>query len=99
MEQTQSPKILVYEMSKRLRLAPKDFAARLGVTFISINHWENAKSQPSKMVMKLLKGLLLEMGDRGGVKTLARMAVISALRVRPFLWARCCRRWVSWSSS
>jgi putative transcriptional regulator len=65
MEQTQSPKILVYEMHKRLRLTQKDFAARLGVTFISINHWENAKSQPSKMAMKLLKGLLLEMGDRG----------------------------------
>jgi DNA-binding transcriptional regulator YiaG len=55
MEQNQSPKILVYEMRKRLRLTQKDFAARLGVTFISINRWENAKSQPSKMAMKLLK--------------------------------------------
>jgi DNA-binding transcriptional regulator YiaG len=52
-------------MSKRLRLAPKDLAARLGLTFISINRWRKAKSQPSKMAMKLLKGLLLEMGDRG----------------------------------
>jgi putative transcriptional regulator len=65
MEQIQSPKILVYEMRMRLSLTQKDFAARMGVTFISINRWENAKSQPSKMAMKLLKGLLLEMGDRG----------------------------------
>jgi putative transcriptional regulator len=64
-EQIQSPEWLVREMRKRLKLTQEEFAARLGVTFLSINRWENAKTHPSKMAMKLLKGLLLEMGDRG----------------------------------
>jgi putative transcriptional regulator len=67
MEQTQSPKILVYEMRKRLRLTQKNFAAHLGVTFISINRWENAKSHASKMAMKLLKDLLLKMDVAGWI--------------------------------
>jgi putative transcriptional regulator len=64
-EQTQAPEVLVREMRKRLKLTQEEFAARLGVTFISINRWENAKTHPSKMAMKLLKGMLVEMGDRG----------------------------------
>jgi putative transcriptional regulator len=65
MKQIQAPEHLVYETRKRLKLTQKAFAERLGVTFISVNRWENAKSHPSKMALKLLKGLLLEMGDRG----------------------------------
>lgn len=65
MEQTQTPHLLVREMRFRLKLTQEEFAARLGVTFISINRWENSKTRPSKMATKLLKGLLVEMGDRG----------------------------------
>jgi putative transcriptional regulator len=65
MEQTQSSKNLVYQTRKRLKLTQKQFAERLGVTFVSINRWENNKSNPSKMAKKLLKGVLIEMGDRG----------------------------------
>ena len=65
MEQTEKPELLVREMRKRLRLTQEEFAARLGVTYISINRWENAKTRPSKMAKMLLKTLLLEMGERG----------------------------------
>lgn len=65
MEQTQTLHLLVREMRSRLKLTQEEFAARLGVTFISINRWENEKTRPSKMAIKLLKGLLIEMGDRG----------------------------------
>ena len=65
MKQLQAPERLVYETRKRLKMTQKDFAARLGVTFVSINRWENAKSHPSKMAMKLLKDLLIEMDERG----------------------------------
>jgi len=65
MEQTQSSKNLVYQTRKRLKLTQKQFAERLGVTFVSINRWENDKSNPSKMAKKLLMGVLIEMGDRG----------------------------------
>ncbi|MGF1602126.1 MAG: helix-turn-helix domain-containing protein [Thermosynechococcaceae cyanobacterium] len=65
MEQTQALHLLVREMRSRLKLTQEEFAARLGVTFISINRWENAKTRPSKMAIKLLKGLLIEMGDSG----------------------------------
>ena len=65
MEQTEKPELLVREMRKRLRLTQEEFAAHLGVTYISINRWENAKTRPSKMAKRLLKTLLVEMGDRG----------------------------------
>ena len=65
MKPIQSPEQLVYETRKRLNLTQKLFAERLGVTFISVNRWENSKSHPSKMALKLLRGLLLEMDDRG----------------------------------
>ncbi len=65
MNQTLAPDLLVREIRSRLRLTQEQLAHRLGVTFMSINRWENAKSKPSKMALILLKGLLLEMGDRG----------------------------------
>ena len=65
MKQTQAPHLLVREMRSRLQLTQEEFAARLGVTFISINRWENSKTRPSKMAIKLLKGQLVEMGEGG----------------------------------
>jgi len=37
--------------------------------------------------------------EESGIRTLVRMAVISASTVRLFWLARCCRRWSSWGSS
>jgi putative transcriptional regulator len=61
----QNTHLLVREVRRRLGLTQEQFAARLGVTFPTINRWENAKARPSKMAQKLLKGVLLELGDNG----------------------------------
>jgi len=56
---------LVRELRFRLGLTQEQFAAELGVTFASINRWENRKVQPSPMALKLLRQRLEQMDDRG----------------------------------
>jgi putative transcriptional regulator len=56
---------LVRELRFRLGLTQEQFAAELGVTFVSVNRWENRKTQPSPMAMRLMRLMLEEMGDRG----------------------------------
>jgi putative transcriptional regulator len=56
---------LVRELRFRLGLTQEQFAAELGVTFASINRWENRKVQPSPMALKLLRHRLEQMGDKG----------------------------------
>jgi putative transcriptional regulator len=56
---------LVRELRFRLGLTQEQFAAELGVTFVSVNRWENSKTQPSPMAMRLMQLMLQEMGDRG----------------------------------
>ncbi|NJL42577.1 MAG: helix-turn-helix domain-containing protein [Pseudanabaena sp. SU_2_4] len=56
---------LVRELRFRLGLTQEQFAAELGVTFASINRWENRKVQPSPMALKLLRQRLEQMGDKG----------------------------------
>jgi DNA-binding transcriptional regulator YiaG len=65
MQNAQISKTLVFEMRKRLALTQQEFADRVGVTFVSVNRWENAKHNPSAIAMILLRGVLVEMGDRG----------------------------------
>jgi putative transcriptional regulator len=56
---------LVRQLGFRLGLTQEQFAAELGVTFVSVNRWENSKTQPSPMAMRLMQLMLQEMGDRG----------------------------------
>jgi len=63
---------LVRELHFRLGLAQEQFAAELGVTFASINRWENRKVQPSPMALKLLRQRLEQMGDRSPARLFER---------------------------
>jgi putative transcriptional regulator len=56
---------MVRELRFRLGLTQEQLAAELGVTFVSINRWENRKTQPSPMALRLMRLMLQEMGDRG----------------------------------
>lgn len=64
---TEPPEIsdLVRELRQRLGLTQEEFAAKLGVTFPTINRWENRRSKPSKMAMQLIEGKVRELGDSG----------------------------------
>ena len=56
---------LVRETRKRLKLSQAMFAARLGVSFQSVNRWENGRTKPLPIALKQIEHLLLEMGDSG----------------------------------
>ena len=56
---------LVRELRKRLSLTQEKFAARLGVSFPTINRWENGRSVPSPLALQRVEQILREMKDRG----------------------------------
>lgn len=46
-------------------LTQEQFAATLGVTYTTINRWENGRSTPSPLAMEKIEGMLEKMGDEG----------------------------------
>ncbi len=56
---------LVRELRRRTGLTQEKFAAKLGVTFPTINRWENGRAKPSPLGMKKIEDLLRDMGERG----------------------------------
>jgi putative transcriptional regulator len=56
---------LIRELRKRTGLTQEKFAAKLGVTFPTINRWENGRAKPSPLALKQVEDLLRDMGDRG----------------------------------
>jgi len=54
---------LVREIRKRTGLTQEKFAAKLGVTFPTINRWENGRAKPSPLAMQRIEELLRIMGD------------------------------------
>lgn len=56
---------LIRELRLQTGLTQEQFAAVLGVTFPTVNRWENGRNQPSPIAMKQIEKMLLEMGDRG----------------------------------
>ncbi|MFH1934673.1 MAG: helix-turn-helix transcriptional regulator [Pseudomonadota bacterium] len=56
---------LVREIRDRTGLTQEKFAAKLGVTFPTINRWENGRAKPSPLAMQRIEELLRSMGDNG----------------------------------
>jgi putative transcriptional regulator len=56
---------LVRELRERTGLTQEKFAAKLGVTFPTINRWENGRAKPSPLALKQIEELLRSMGDEG----------------------------------
>ena len=56
---------LVREIRDRTGLTQEKFAAKLGVTFPTINRWENDRAKPSPLAMQKIEELLRSMGDNG----------------------------------
>ncbi len=54
---------LVREIRDRTGLTQEKFAAKLGVTFPTINRWENGRAKPSPLAMQRIEELLRSMGD------------------------------------
>ncbi len=56
---------LVRELRKRTGLTQEKFAAKLGVTFPTINRWENGRAKPSPLAMQRIEDLIGGMADKG----------------------------------
>jgi len=57
--------LLIRELRKRTGLTQEKFAARLGVTFPTINRWENNRANPSPLALQKIEALLKSMGEEG----------------------------------
>lgn len=56
---------LIRELRERTGLTQEKFAAKLGVTYPTINRWENGRAKPSPLALKQIEDLLRGMGKRG----------------------------------
>lgn len=56
---------LVCELRKITGLTQEKFAAKLGVTFPTINRWENNRAKPSPLALEKIEGLLRSLGEKG----------------------------------
>ncbi|MDX2213687.1 MAG: helix-turn-helix transcriptional regulator [Oculatellaceae cyanobacterium bins.114] len=56
---------LVRETRQRLNLSQEKFAAKLGVSFQSVNRWENGRTKPLPIALKQIEHLLYQMGESG----------------------------------
>lgn len=56
---------LIRELRQRTGLTQEKFAAKLGVTFPTINRWENGRARPSPLAVQRIEELLRSMGDDG----------------------------------
>ena len=56
---------LIQDLRERTGLTQEKFAARLGVTFPTINRWENGHTRPSPLALRQVEALLRELGDDG----------------------------------
>ena len=56
---------LVRETRQRLKLSQVKFAEKLGVSFQSVNRWENGRTMPLPVALKQIEQLLHQMGEQG----------------------------------
>jgi len=53
---------LVKELRERMKLTQEQFAQKVGVTYSTVNHWENGKRMPQPFLVKRLLELKEELG-------------------------------------
>lgn len=56
---------LVRELRAVCGLTQEQFAAKLGVTLVTVNRWENDRAKPMPLALRQLNALALEMSQFG----------------------------------
>jgi putative transcriptional regulator len=56
---------LIRELRSYLGLTQEQLAARLGVTFPTINRWERKRAMRCKIALRLIQAELSQLGDAG----------------------------------
>ncbi|WP_017651761.1 helix-turn-helix domain-containing protein [Fortiea contorta] len=54
---------MIRELRQAMKLSQEKFAAELGVTFPTINRWENGHATPSPLARKQIDALLKQLSD------------------------------------
>lgn len=54
---------LIRELRQTLKLTQEKFATQLGVTFPTINRWENGHATPSPLALKQIDALLNQLSE------------------------------------
>jgi DNA-binding transcriptional regulator YiaG len=67
---------LVQDLRQALRLTQKQFAAHLGVTFPTINRWENGHAMPSPLALKQINTLINQLCESSDVALQERSKAI-----------------------
>jgi transcriptional regulator with XRE-family HTH domain len=58
----------VKEIRRQLALSQEDLARELGVSFATVNRWENGKSRPSRLARTQLDNFCARMTRQGKLK-------------------------------
>ncbi|MEH2316032.1 helix-turn-helix domain-containing protein [Nostoc sp.] len=56
---------IIRDLRLAFGLTQEQFAAQLGVTYSTINRWENGRSKPSPLAMEKIEEMLEKMGGEG----------------------------------
>ncbi|HQI26445.1 MAG TPA: helix-turn-helix transcriptional regulator [Sedimentisphaerales bacterium] len=54
---------LVKDLRERMKLTQEQFAQKVGVTYSTVNHWENGKRMPQPFLVRRLLELKEEFGS------------------------------------
>jgi len=54
---------LVRELRSLCGLTQEQFAAKLGVTLVTVNRWENNRAKPMPLALRQLRSLLIELSQ------------------------------------
>ncbi|WP_107807099.1 helix-turn-helix domain-containing protein [Nodularia spumigena] len=67
MSSKQQPEIgqIIRELRLLTNLTQEQFAAHLGVTYPTVNRWENGRSNPSPLAMEKIHKKLRDLGEQG----------------------------------
>ncbi|MBD2067291.1 helix-turn-helix transcriptional regulator [Leptolyngbya sp. FACHB-671] len=57
--------VLVRELRALCGLTQEQFAAKLGVTLVTVNRWENDRAKPMPLAVRQLSALAIEMSQFG----------------------------------
>ena len=61
---------LVKDLRERMKLTQEQFAQKVGVTYSTVNHWENGKRMPQPFLVRRLLELKEELySGKGGAAT------------------------------
>ena len=66
---------LVKEIRKQLGLSQEDLARELGVSFATVNRWENGQVRPSKLAKAQLNAFCTRMAGEGKLRLSGALAL------------------------